>query len=559
MNLELCATLPNPGTGFTTYFGQYASRDVQGEIFQYLDLEALKNLRSTCKSFKENIDSKSISLKLQFKPRNTSEKIESFFLQWENRPLWQKGGLIITSIFTAPFVGIYHSPKLISKGWRLLKPKSGKVLRHLLITAANLELKARKNSRKTSRFIQAKVIKPIYEKCSIVKVFTHDKMWMPVVNFTKKIAKAVFINLPKKINQGIIKPVCFKAVDISKTIYKECILPSAKFTYTKVLTPVGQGIQKAARAAFITLPKKSYEYILKPTGNRIKKLAILTNTHILTPLANKVVYISKQFFIEFPKFVFKTVIKPRKEKIQVWVRWSFDTVIFPLMKLAYNDVLTPLAKAVKFLVKGIFTTLKYILKKTGSGLWKGIRLLNRFVLTPFCKIIYQIGKGLLVTLPVKIYRHVLKRLGQKFVNTVIILNDYVLTPLLKIIYQIGKGLLVTLPKKIYKHVLNPIGTTISFTSRQIYKYVLTPVGQTIATISKLIFVQATSFGVLVGKVTVNTVIKPGVALVSTVASFVFIKGPDILKVTVITPSISVLTETSRVVAGMFSALASHFA
>lgn len=125
--------------------------------------------------------------------------------------------------------------------------------------------------------------------------WTTSHVVVPILKTVRAIAKGVFVTLPTKIYEHILKPL------------GKGIRAIAKFTYDNILTPLGNTIAQ--------ISKWVLKSILTPIGRLIVAGAKLLNQQILQPALVLFKMLMQKIFVEFPQVVHRKVIVPAEQQM----------------------------------------------------------------------------------------------------------------------------------------------------------------------------------------------------------------------------------------------------
>ncbi len=270
--------------------------------------------------------------------------------------------------------------------------------------------------------------------------------------------------------------------------------------YIAVIDPCARSLASHLEAIAITiydyaltpLGHFTYDYVLVPFAQAVRKIAVVTYDYVLTPLGNAIYEIAKFIFVTFPTHLYESVLHPLASK-------TWDILI-----LANEHILTPLARAVQSLFTGGLVRLLHalytnVLEPTGRVLWEGLNLLYDHLLVPLANFVSVIAQGVFITFPTKAWNHVIGPamdwtldwivvpLATKAWEAMTLLFHHVVVPIAELLGVILEGVCITFPSKIYVHILSPIGGAIGRLLIVTYEVILTPLGQMIQKVALAIF------------------------------------------------------------------------
>ncbi len=472
--------------------------------FSFLEKDAIDRLAEVSKRDRKFIKTeypKYDRAAPKYKPLTPLQKLELEFIKFQDRPVWQRIGIVVVCTVFSPVIFAYHSPKLVDKFYvSIIVPCAQSVAR-------NVEAAAMK--------VYTYALAPLGR-------FTRDYVLVPSARAIRKIAT---------------------------------------LTYDRVLVPLAKTIQEAAEFIFVTFPNYLYQSVLLPSARAIREIAILTYNHVLAPLGRTISDIAQFVFVTFPTHLYQSVLKP--VVLGVWnhlivpvTDWIWNSIAIPvatqIRKLAtflFDQVVVPVAKVIRAILKGICVTLPskiyaHILAPTGRTIGRALHFTYEKILTPIGQAIQRIAsivfnqfvlvilKGVCVTFPTKIYAHILAPTGRAIGRAFKFTYEKILTPIGQVIQKVAstifnrfvlvilKGVCVTFPAKIYAHILAPIGRSIKAALDITYEKVLTPIGQTIQQIASTIFNQIAQAIRLGGEILYTNVIVPVTTLIVSLPSIV---------------------------------------
>ena len=229
--------------------------------------------------------------------------------------------------------------------------------------------------------------------------------------------------------KAMAQAVAKAALNVLKRVGKKLDI-MARWSYQHVLTPAGHAIQWIARKSFETL-SWVYRHVLTPLGKGINRVAHLCYDWVLTPLGRAL-----EFF--------------------------FERIFVPVCRFTCTHIAAPLARLTWRAVKATFRGLQKVLTPVAKGLFRTIRWTYQNIGIPAVRIVRAIAKGLLITLPKKVYQYVLTPIGHALHRISRFVYNYVLTPLGKVL------------EFLYRQALVPIGHCLQLAGRVLYHHVLTP-------------------------------------------------------------------------------------
>lgn len=458
---------------------------------------------------RENNLSINKQISLDIKAVRVKNKYQLAFMKFMDRPLYQRVGLVFLTIILAPAIFIYHSPRLGKKGLHhvikplirgafnflnktvelvrsavkkifvalyegIVKPLGRLTVRVIkftlqaLIVPACLAIASLAKAidqiiRKVCTYINENAITPSKNFIKKIWNYTNKNMVQPSIELVKTVARALFITFPRKINAHVIQPSLEALANCAKFIFDNVVVPvlqkaweGVKITYTRVLTPLMNLIQKVAKAIFITFPSKVWEHILQP------------------------------------------ILETAWEGV----------------KFTYNNILTPIMRLIRAVARGVFVTLpgkvwQNVAKPVLSTIWEGVKITYNRVLTPLAKIIRIFAKGLFITIPYKVYLNVIKPIGEFVWKVIKFGMDTLIMPMINLIIAIGKEIFITVPKFVYNHVIVPLATAVGIASNLLYGNVIIPLAKTVSAVARIIFVE---LPVLIK----NSVIDPSIRMIGEV-------------------------------------------
>lgn len=490
----------------------------------FLDSESIKQARAINQNMKRLIDniiprysemwttSKNAFHKefikrypLAIKNARDGHSWELAFMKFQDRPVWQRVGLIGLTLVLSPAIFVYNLPKIGKGGLkRVIKPLIQWTC-NKLIKSAEFVARCVKN------FFVALyngIIKPFYNITVTILKFTYEKILQPTGKALIDTIKAVD-HLIRKICTFINDKAIVPTTNLAKRI--------AHWTNENIVQPTVNAIKEVARALFITLPKKTWEHVIKPSGIAIGKVvkAIFQEIvipvarsigkaikwcydKILTPLMNLAKEVFKAVFITFPSKVFEHIVIPVAEKVWAGVKFT------------YNWILSPIGRAIKTIAKGIFVTIptkvwNHILYPVLEATWKGIKFTYNYILTPVARFVIKIAKGVLITIPSKVFEHVLKPTGEFTWKVITLAYDCVVYPILRAIGETVKFLFTVVIPAFFNHTVVPIAQTVSFTASLLFNQVFVPLAKAVAELARAIFIE--------GPILINSVvIKPALTI-----------------------------------------------
>lgn len=263
---------------------------------------------------------------------------------------------------------------------------------------------------------------------------------LPIGKVVDNIMQKVFIDLPKKVYETVIKPISL--------VIKNTVI----WTHENALTSTLKAIKKAVHAVFTTFQKLVCQHVLEPFKERIKNIADWTHTHILTPIGRVIENISKKIIEKVKQMIDPVCVKIGQTVKQVGV-WTNEKILTPIKKAAqaiftttpkwvYQNVLTPLAKGLDKIANwtydNVLSPLSQTIKNAVDDIFKKCLKFNQQVVVPISK---EIKK------------------------TAILVYDHALTPLIQLTFKAAKHIhndaVIPVRKWTHAHVIVPISNTVN--------------------------------------------------------------------------------------------------
>jgi hypothetical protein len=367
--------------------------DVAAYTFSFLGKEDLRNLACTSRRNQRFIKEKYPKYTQdapKYKELTQLQKLQLEFIKFQDRPVWQRAAIVAVCVLFSPLILAYHSPKLIERFSVTVLAPLGKAVWN------------------AAEAIAAKVYKsllaPFGRGLRKVALLTYDYVLTPVGRAIYEVAKFVLVTVPKAVYRSVLKPFGRGVVRLSELTYDHVLLPLARKArslfrggllpllrscYRRVLVPLAEVIKVVAEAVFVTFPSKvwqhvlfpvlkwTFERVLAPVGRAIFDTIRFVYRRVMVPLVNVIRVVAKGVFVTFPS--------------KVW-----QHVLFPVVKWTFEKILVPVGKVLKVVLTGLCVTFPYkiyvhLLAPIGRAIATISQWTYDLVLTPVGKAIQSLA------------------------------------------------------------------------------------------------------------------------------------------------------------------------
>lgn len=326
---------------------------LQAYVFDHLkrsDLEALKLVSKGCKHFVEKKhrrlsifrDPKHLGVTREQKDLQPHERLAFEFIKFQDRPIYQRIGIIIVCTLLSPVILVYHSPKIIKATYRhVICPIGRKIARlaEILFDAIVVPI---------ARFTYDYVLAPIGRGIKKVMRFIGDNILSPLFRAVEAVARAIFITLPTKIYQ-ILSPLGGLTRKALKFVGEHILLPIIEHIVIPILVNLWKG------SVWII------DNVATPLASRLWKVIVFTFDNAVIPVAKIVKVIAKGLLVTFPYKIYINIIDPLAQGFLKVATIAYDLILEPLGRLIYhiasaiiNYVILPATEVITFSAKVLY-------------------------------------------------------------------------------------------------------------------------------------------------------------------------------------------------------------
>ncbi len=369
--------------------------ELKCEIFSQLSDTDRLRLKCVSRSLKDDIE---IEYPKHMAKLTTARRIELGWMKFQDRPLYQKVGLVALCIIFSPVIALYHSKDIMRWILTLYTPRMRQLVQRICKTAAELVRTSADwcldKILRISKSLFDNIAVPLARAIKCTAQFSYDQILTPAATAIKGLFTRIVIPTCRAILTHIVVPACRLSIN-------HVIVPLARFAIKNVAVPVCRQLVRITTWTYGTIATR----IVVPACR-------FSIDHIIVPLA---------------RFALKNVVIPACRQLVRIIRWTYSTIAVPV------------ARMVHAIAKGLLITLP--------------QKVYQFILTPIGHLISRISTLALTHILKPVYHHVLTPIGRCIHLAGRITHERVLTPLAILTQSLARVVFIQVPVETYNFLL----------------------------------------------------------------------------------------------------------